>query len=103
MGATLYFFAVPDVHEDTPTWPAAERQPAKAPLSVLRTVLDGDFSTLDSGGVACLSQGTRQAVDAESCPRRVVIDYLSTSEASHRVCASASASARQDTQRLCLF
>ena len=69
LGATIYFFVV-----------AEEGDPSRAPCCVLRTVLDGDFSTADSDGFACLSQGTRDSPSA-SCARRVVVDYLFTAEA----------------------
>jgi len=51
------------------------------PACVLRTVLDGDFSSGGSAGSLqpCLSQGTRDG-DSPLCPRRVIIDYLMTSE-----------------------
>jgi GNAT superfamily N-acetyltransferase len=67
LGATIYFFVVAD--EDDPS----------SPCCVLRTVLDGDFSTAGSDGLACLSQGTRDSSSA-SCARRVVVDYLMTAE-----------------------
>ena len=51
------------------------------PACVLRTVLDGDFSSSGSADSLqpCLSQGTRDG-DSPLCPRRVIIDYLMTSE-----------------------
>ena len=65
LGATVYFFAVPD--QDSPTG---------APACVLRTVLDGDFSVVSGGSLADTS-----GVAEHTCSRRVIVDYLMTSAA----------------------
>ena len=65
LGATVYFFAVPD-----------QSNPAGAPACVLRTVLDGDFSA-DSGASLASTSGAA----ARTCSRRVIVDYLMTSAA----------------------
>lgn len=64
LGATIYFFAV--LNEDNP---------AGLPACVLRTVLDGDFSSASAQRLPSSDDA------APSCSRRVIVDYLMTSAA----------------------
>ncbi len=65
LGATIYFFAVPD-----------EGNPEGPPACVLRTVLDGDFSSSSAH-----RRPRNHDAAAASCSRRVIVDYLMTSVA----------------------